>query len=138
MGEVKVEEEVEAEVDTIWNIVRDFGGLKKWSAGLESCEVEGSGIGAVRTIKMGPIEIKERLEKLDEAKRSFSYAIVGGPVPVENYLSTMTISEAGPKRARITWSATFTAKGAPEADCVKLFEGVYKGGIAGLRKAVAS
>lgn len=137
MGEVRVEENVEAKAEDIWRLVRDFGGLLKWNEGIESCEVEGSGVGAVRTIKVGGIELQERLEHLDDTGRSFTYSIVSGPVPVENYLASMTIYDEGEK-SRITWQSTFDAKGAPEADCVKLFEGVYQGGIAALRKTLAS
>ncbi len=137
MGEVRVEEEVEATPETVWALVRDFGGIKAWNDGIDSCEVEGSGVGSVRTIKMGGIEIQERLEHTDDVGRTFSYSIVAGPVPVENYLSSMTIHDAGEGRAKITWQGSFDPKDVPEEDCAKLFTGVYQAGIAALRKALA-
>ncbi len=137
MAEVRVEEEVEATPEKVWELVREFGGVKKWNEGIDSCEVEGAGVGSVRTLKMGGIEIQERLEHTDDIGRTFSYSIVAGPVPVENYLASMTIHDAGPDRARITWQGSFDAKGVPEEDCAKLFTGVYQGGIAALRKALA-
>lgn len=137
MGEVRVEEEIEAAPEKVWELVREFGGIKKWNDGIDSVEVEGSGVGSVRTIKMGGIEIQERLEHLDDTGRSFSYSIVGGPVPVENYLASMTIADAGSGRAKVTWQGSFDAKDAPEEDCAKLFTGVYQGGLAALRKALA-
>ena len=100
MAEVKVEQEIGASADRVWKLMRDFGGLKAWSPGIESCEVEGEGIGAVRTIKMGTISLKERLEYLDDATRTFRYSIVEGPIPVSEYLATVSVSEAGPDRAR--------------------------------------
>jgi hypothetical protein len=137
MAEIRVEEEVDARPDQIWQLVREFGGLMKWNDGIDSCKVEGSGVGSVRTIKTGGMEIQERLEHTDDVGRSFSYSIVSGAVPVENYLSSMTIHEAGGDRARITWQSSFDPKGIPEEDCAKLFAGVYQAGIAALRKAVA-
>jgi len=137
MGEVRVEEEVEAKAEQVWQIVREFGGLMNWNEGIDSCEVEGSGIGSVRTIKTGGIQIQERLEHIDDAGRSFSYSIISGPVPVENYLASVTIHEAGDDRARITWQGSYDPKGAAEEDCAKLFTGVYQGGIAALRKTLA-
>src|SRR5262245_21114819 len=76
MAEVKVEQEIGASADRVWKLMRDFGGLKAWNPGIESCEVEGEGVGAVRTIKMGAISITERLEHLDDAARTYQYSIL--------------------------------------------------------------
>ena len=110
--------------------------MKEWNDGIDSCEVEGSGIGSVRTLKMGGIELQERLEHTDDAGRTFSYSIISGPVPVENYLA-MTIHDADQGKSRITWQGSFEPKGVTEEDCAKLFTGVYQGGIAAIRKALA-
>ncbi|MDG2304048.1 MAG: SRPBCC family protein [Candidatus Binatia bacterium] len=136
MGEIRVEEEVDAKPETVWALVREFGGVKEWNDGIDSCEVDGSGIGAVRTLKMGGIEIQERLEHIDDTGRTFSYSIISGPVPVENYLASMTIHDAAEGKARVTWQGSFDPKGVAEEDCAKLFTGVYQGGIAAIRKAV--
>ena len=86
---------------------------------------------------MGGISIKERLEGLDEATKTYSYSIIEGPIPAKDYLATVTVSDAGSGRTQISWSCTFEPEGAPEADLVKLFEGIYQGGIAAAEKAVA-
>ena len=135
MGEIRVEQEIEATADQVWELVRDFGGIKKWNPGIDSCDVEGEGVGAIRTIKMGGVAVQERLEHIEEATRTFSYSIVSGPVPVENYLASMTIQDAD-GRAKVTWQSTFDPKGASEEDCANLFKGVYEGGIAGMREAL--
>lgn len=137
MAEVRVEEEVDATPEEVWALVREFGGIKKWNDGIDSVEVDGEGVGAVRTIKMGGIEIQERLEHIDETGRSFSYSIVAGPVPVENYLASMTIHDAGSDKSKVTWQGSFEPKGAPAEDCERLFIGVYEGGLAALKKALA-
>jgi carbon monoxide dehydrogenase subunit G len=138
MAEVKVEQEIEASADKVWKLMRDFGGLKAWNPGIDSVEVAGEGIGAIRTIKMGPMTIKERLEHLDDASRTFRYSIVEGPVPARDYLATVQVEEAGPSRTRIVWGSTFEPEGASVADLTGLFEGVYKGGIASLRKTLTA
>lgn len=138
MAEVKVEQEIGASADKVWKVMRDFGGLKAWNPGIESCEVEGEGIGAVRTIKMGNFSLKERLEHLDDATRTFRYSIVEGPIPASDYLATVTVTEAGPDRARIVWGSRFEPNGASVADLTGLFEGVYKGGISSLKKSLGA
>ena len=51
--------------------MRGFGEVMQWMEGVERCELEGSGVGAVRSITMaGGFQIRERL-KLDDAARSF-------------------------------------------------------------------
>jgi hypothetical protein len=135
MGHARVEEEIAAGAAAVWALVRDFGGIQRWNDGLTSCAADGDGVGAVRTIKMGDLTIRERLEKLDEANRSLSYSIVEGPVPAKNYLATIDLSAAGPNRTRVVWSSTFEPAGATDEQLVQLFEAIYRQGIAGLRKA---
>lgn len=137
MSEVLVKEEVNASADAVWELVRDFGGVLKWSSALESCEFEGEGVGAVRTLHMpGAPAIVERLESLDDATKSFSYSIVEGPLPLDDYLSTLKVSDRGADRCEVEWRSTFEPKGAPEEQVVGLIRGVYEGGIKGIRQAL--
>jgi hypothetical protein len=78
MGKVAVDAEYQTSADRVWKILADFGGIGSWAPGVESCDLEGEGIGSVRSIAMpGGIVMKERLDSLDEAGRSLSYAIIG-------------------------------------------------------------
>lgn len=136
MGSVKVVDSVEASADQVWDLFRDFGGIQRFSRGIESCSVEGEGIGAVRTIAMaGGLSLQERLEAFDDAGRMLQYAIIGEhPLPLDNYLSTVKVVEQG-DACSIEWSSTFDPKG-DEAAANGLVEGIYKGGIKGIKKAL--
>ena len=136
MVSVKVSERVEASAEKVWELFRDFGGIQRFSAGFEKVEVTGSGIGAVRTITLpGGAALQERLEAFDERSRRLQYAIVAGPIPVSNYLATIEVKDEG-KASRIDWSANFEPKGISEDQARAMIEGVYKGGIAGVKKAL--
>ena len=137
MGKARVEDTIEAKVDAVWALVRDFGGIDRWNDGMQSCVLDGEGIGAVRTIQLGDFIIRERLEKLDEAKKTLSYAIIEAPVPATNYLATMELSESSPTSTRIVWSSTFEPAGATDEQLAQLFETIYRQGIEGLRKATS-
>ena len=114
MAEFVVEKEIEGGVDAIWAVVADFGGLT-WAPGIEFCEVEGAeGVGQVRKVKMGPIEIHERLEEFDAASHRLSYSIVQGPLPVENYLATVELASAGEGKTLARWGAKFDTPGMDE------------------------
>lgn len=137
MATVKVTDRIDASPEAVWALLRDFGGIQKFSAGIESCSVEGEGVGAVRTLGMpGGISFQERLERFDDAGRSLSYSILpGAPLPLADYLATIRLSDDGGACA-IEWSSSFEPKGVSEEQGVALVEGIYKGGIAGLKKAV--
>ena len=136
MVSVKVSERVEASAERVWELFRDFGGVQKFSAGIEKVEVTGSGIGAVRTLSLpGGISLQERLEAFDDRGRRLQYAIVAGPIPVANYLATIEVKDEG-KACRIDWSSHFEPKGISDEQGRAMIEGVYKGGIAGVKKAL--
>jgi hypothetical protein len=138
--EVRVVEEIAAPAARVWALIRGFGDLMQWAAGLESCELEGSGIGAVRTVGLpGGLRLQERLESFDEAGRSFSYAIIGKhPLPFRDYLSSVRLREAGPTRCEITWEGRFDPKPGSEAASQTMVRGIYAGNIASLRKKLGA
>jgi hypothetical protein len=105
-------------------VLRDFGGNARWSPSVTSCEVEGSGVGAVRTIRAGGAVIRERLESFDDARRSFSYAVLSGSLPVANFLGRITVSPAGGSRSRISWTARFDAPDLPPREARELASGI--------------
>jgi hypothetical protein len=130
MAEVKEEGELGASVDEVWKVVGDFVGLIE-GMGLP-VEKEGEGIGMTRKISMGPAPIVERLEERDEAAKKIVYSIVEGPLPVQHYVSTMQLTEAGSGRSKLTWSSTFEPVG-DEAAAKQIVSGIYTGGIQGLQ-----
>jgi carbon monoxide dehydrogenase subunit G len=133
---VKVSERVEASADRVWDLFRDFGGIQRFTSGFEKVEVSGSGIGAVRTITLpGGAALQERLEAFDDRGRKLQYAIVGGPIPVSNYLATIEVKDEG-KACRIDWSSHFEPKGISDDQARAMIEGVYKSGIAGVKKTL--
>ncbi len=139
MSEVKVSEEVGASAEAVWKLLRDFGGIQKWSGGgIESCSVEGEGIGAVRTIGIaGGASLQERLEAFDDERRTFNYSIIGAsPLPLTDYLSTVAVTGTGADSSRVDWSASFEPKGISEEQAQQLVRGIYTGGIAGLKKTL--
>lgn len=135
MAAVKVSERIEAGADAVWALLRDFGGVDRVMKGIESCTLEGEGIGAVRTIRMpGGVEIRERLEALDDAARRLQYAIVGeGPLPVDDYLATIQVVEED-GGCRVDWSGSFEPRGVALEKVAPMVEGIYRSGIAGVRK----
>ncbi len=134
MGEVIVRRRVGASADTVWDLMSNFGGLVEWNEGIESCTLEGEGVGAVRTLGMpGGLTIQERLETHEAGDKHYAYAIVGGtPLPFTDYLAHVRIEEAGDDACLVDWRSSFEAEDAAVA--TKIITGIYASGLAAVGK----
>jgi hypothetical protein len=137
VASVKVTDRIEASADRVWELLADFGGLQRFSAGIESVNVVGEGVGAVRTVTLpGGLTLQERLESFDGAARTLQYAVIGeSPLPFSGYLATIRVTEDG-GAAQIEWSGEFQPAPGAEGQAAQIVEGVYRGGIKGLKKAL--
>ena len=116
-----------ASADAVWAKIGDFCGIGKWHPAIEKCVLSADGKQRTLSLKGGGT-IVEKLEKRDDAAHSYTYSIVSGPLPVTNYMSTISVAAAG-TGSTITWSGKYDAKGASDADAKKTIDGVYQGGV---------
>ena len=92
MVEVRRSVVLEASLDEVWSILRDFNGHDRWHPIVASSEiedgVEADRVGAVRhfDLRAGG-RIREQLLALSDAAHSFSYCILEAPVPLSNYVA---------------------------------------------------
>lgn len=116
--------------DAVWAKIGDFCGISKWHPAVEKCEL--SADGKTRTLSLkGGGTIVEALVKMDTAGKSYTYSIVNSPLPVANYTSTISVSADGAGSA-LTWTGKYDAKGAPDADAMKIIQGIYDAGLKAL------
>lgn len=136
MTTTEVKETVNANAKAVWDILGDFGGIKVGGP-ITAFEIEGEGVGAVRTIAMGGANVVERLEAFDAEGMSLKYAIINDdcPLPVSDYSATINVTADGDNACTVEWVGTFEAKGAPEEKASEIVKGIYVNGIAGARKA---
>ncbi len=138
MTTVTVTETIAGPAAKVWALLSDFGGVKVGGP-IASVTVEGEGVGMVRTLGLGGGLVVERLDAYDPAAMTFGYSILNddSPLPVQGYAASVRIADLGDGTCRVDWSGNFEPRGVAEADAVDVVEGIYKGGIAGVRKAVA-
>ncbi len=136
MTKVSMSTQVNASADKVWKLFRDFNGLPAFIAAIKKSTMEGEGIGALRTLNLegGGPPIVERLETFDDQAKTLSYSIVTSPLPLSNYVATVEVIDTGPSKCEVRWYSTFEPSGAPEAEAVKVVEGVYSAGFEGLHK----
>ena len=138
--------EINAPVATVWAAVKDYDGLTNWHPGFAKDEiVKGSNNtpGAVRalTIKDGPT-FTEELLAFSEKDHSYLYRIIESPLPLQDYVSTVSVKKGMDGTTVVTWVGNFMRKNPadnpPEAEsdagAVNLIKGVYQSGLANLKK----
>ena len=102
-----------APVETVWSVVRDFNGLPGWAPAIASSEIEGGlaadTVGCVRSFWTHEgAHIRERLLMLDDAGHRLSYNFEKPAFPVANYVATLRlypVTRSGQTFAE--WEATF-------------------------------
>ena len=139
MGQISVKVSMPAAADKVWQILRDFGGLKNWAPGVTSLSLKGAGVGAVRTLTyQDGSQVVERLESLNDADRTLSYTILESTLPLEGYVASWTVKDLGPAGCEVEWFSTFGDKGAAEQDVTRMLEVSYRKALSGLQKFLKS
>lgn len=112
----------------VWSKIGDFCGIAKWHPALKGCTLSQKDGATFRLLDLGGgATVLEKLVARDDTKRSYTYSIIEGVLPVQNYLSTLSVEEAG-AGSKIIWTGKFDAKGATDAEAAKVMSGVYKAG----------
>jgi hypothetical protein len=116
----------------VWAKIGDFCGIGNWHPAIAKCTL--SADGKTRTLEVkGGGTIHEKQEMRDDGMRTYSYSIIDGPLPVANYLSTISVVADG-AGSKLTWTGKYDAKGASDADAKKVIDGIYQSGLDALVK----
>jgi len=125
-------------VEAAWKAIGDFCGIGTWHPAVEKCELSEKDGAKLRTLSLkGGGTIVEKLEKWDEENHAYTYSIVESPLPVANYISTLSVKADDDGGAGIKWVGTFDAKGATDDEAKTVVEGIYSAGIAALMDKAA-
>ncbi len=134
---------IDAPVEAVWNVVRDFGKLASWLPGITASHIEderaGDSVGCVRFVGVGAESCTERLLALDDSRYSLSYAFVRPAFPVRDYVSTIElIPVTDGDRTFARWSGTFEESPEDAGKWVRhIGSEVYAAGLASLRGMLA-
>ncbi|WP_282606033.1 SRPBCC family protein [Pelagibius sp. Alg239-R121] len=121
--------------EEVWALIGEYGHLDKWHPAVVKLELSGDGgNGLFRTLTLpdGAV-LKEKLQSYSLDDMSYSYSIVEGPLPVQNYVSKITVrpgDTAG--QSVIEWSSSFEPAGVEEAEAQKIIGGIYTAGFDGI------
>jgi mxaD protein len=136
---------INAPLDKVWAAIKDYDGLPNWHPGFSKDEIvkgKNNTPGAVRalTVKDGPT-FTEELLAFSEKDHSYKYRIIESPLPLQDYVSTVSVAPGKGGMTVVTWVGNFKRKNPadspPEAEndaaAVKLITDVYRGGLSNLK-----
>ena len=138
MEHVSVVEELEAPIERVWGLIRDFADVSAWAPTAKLEGIDGQGAGAVRRIATEMGLFVERCPEHDDAAHRFSYEILESPLPFTTYLAVVELTALAAHRCQIEWSCDFEADAASTAGLSQAVGDTYrKGFIAALRETLA-
>jgi mxaD protein len=142
--------EINAKPADVWSLVKRFDGLKDWHPAFAKSDIikgKDGQLGAVRalTVKDGPT-FTEELLAINNSSMALTYNIIESPLPLDHYLSTITVKANGSGGSTVTWIGTFVRKnprdnlpeGESDAGAVKFITGAYAGGLQNLKQVMES
>jgi len=132
MAKISMSQNLNVSADEAWKMIGGFNGLPDWHPAVEKSELTEEG--QERTLSLaGGGKIVERLEKMDDGSRTYTYSIKESPLPVSNYSSTIKVTGEG-ESCTIDWSSEFESDGASETDATAAIQGIYQAGFDNLKK----
>ncbi len=133
MAKVDMKTSLNVTADEVWKLIGGFNALPDWHPAIEKSELEEEG--SMRRLSLaGGGTIMEKLEKLDDNERVYSYSIIDSPLPVSNYKATLRVKEDDEGKTTVEWSSEFEAKGAAENEAMDVIAGIYQAGFDNLKK----
>lgn len=131
---------IDAPVEAVWRVVRDFNDHDKWHPVVADSFIEdgkaADQIGAVRRFHLQDgSELREQLLKLCDRTHSFTYCILSSPIPLIDYVATLALKPVTDGRRTFwDWRSTFrTPPGREEELATMVGTNVYKAGFAAVR-----
>ncbi len=81
-----------APVENVWDVIRDFNGHDQWHPAVATSQIERTNpsdmVGCVRRFRLKDgAELREQLLTLSDIEQSFSYCLLDTPIPLFNYVA---------------------------------------------------
>jgi hypothetical protein len=131
---------IDAPIDRVWEVLRDFNSHDEWHPAVDKSEIESGEpsdqVGCVRnfTLKDGN-HIREQLLALSDRDHISTYCILDATLPLRRYVATVQLKRVTDgERTFWHWQSTFDVPRGREKEFSDLVgNGVYEGGFEGLR-----
>ena len=131
---------LDAPVEAVWDVIRDFNGHDQWHPAIASSQIErgrpADMIGSVRNFRLGDgSNLREQLLTLSDLETAYSYCLLDTPVPLFNYVSHVRLtSVTDGDRTFWEWESRFdTPAGRSEELAAMVGDDIYVAGFEAIR-----
>lgn len=103
---------IDAPVEQVWALVRDFNALPEWNPGITESVIEedlpADTVGAVRSLRLADGSPgRERLVALDDRLYSVTYNFELAPMPLDNYIGRISLKPMSDGGTLAIWHSTY-------------------------------
>jgi Polyketide cyclase / dehydrase and lipid transport len=135
MADVSTFEDIKLPADTVWSVIGDFGGIRKWAVLVKGESVEDTTSGKVRTLLMPEDRVvKERL--VVQSRYSYTYAMVDRP-EMADYRSTVAVVPLDDNNCRICLIMHMTPpEGQTDDEIIARYTRNLRGNLRAMKKAL--
>ena len=132
---------IDAPIDRVWAVLRDFNSHDRWHDVVAESRIEGDErsdqVGCVRSFTLNDgNRIREQLIALSDSEHKSTYCIVEATVPLQRYVATVTLKPVTDgDRTFWHWESTFATPPGRERELREMVaRDVYEAGFANLRR----
>ena len=132
---------LDAPVEAVWEVIRDFIGHDHWHPAVASSQIErgqpSDKVGCVRNFRLaGGENLREQLLTLSDMEMSFSYCLLDTPVPLFNYVAHVRLLPVTDTDSTFwEWESRFdTPAGRKEELTAMVGDDIYAAGFEALRQ----
>jgi hypothetical protein len=132
---------LDAPVEAVWAVLRDFNGFDRWHPAIADSHIErgysSDKIGCVRRLHLADgSEVREQLLTLSDADMAFSYCLLDTPIPLLNYVAHLRLAPVTDgDRTFWHWQSRFDTPLGRETELRDLVSnGIFRAGFDAVRE----
>ena len=136
---------IDAPVDRVWAVLRDFNGHDRWHPAVATSAIERGAlsdkVGCVRRFRLKDgAELREQLLTLSDLEQTFSNCLLDTPVPLFNYVAHVRLLPVTDgDRTFWSWECRFTTRAGEDAAMTRMVsEDIYQAGFDAIRQHLAA
>lgn len=136
---------IDAPIEAVWEILRDFNGHDRWHPAVRRSHLDGGKrtdqVSAVRNFELTEGEhLREQLLSMSDEDHSFRYSMVESDIPLQNYIAEVSLKPVTDGNCTFwSWSSRFETPKGREQELAKLVaEVVYEAGFEAVRSRVTA
>lgn len=131
---------LDAPLEAVWAVIRDFNGHDQWHPAIASSDIErgraSDKVGCVRRFRLQDgAQLREQLLTLSDMETAFSYCLLETPIPLFNYIAHVRLTPVTDgDRTFWEWESRFDVpKGQEEALAEMVGRDIYVAGFEAVR-----